>query len=143
MDEMVALFIGPQREQSGRPAGFGGGVLMAAGRYGEGNCWRRGSVDSMEKSNVVTRRFDSTPSRCGRGMDGGARRGNADRGDGGSVLSDEGDDPGLTNRVGPPVNEWEATAESDKRNRPDWEGGGGPRLGWKIREEAGPKPFLD
>jgi hypothetical protein len=24
----------------------------------------------------------------------------------------------------------------------DPEGGGGPRLGWKIREEAGPKPFL-
>jgi hypothetical protein len=24
----------------------------------------------------------------------------------------------------------------------DREGGGGPRLGWKIREEAGPKPFL-
>jgi hypothetical protein len=26
MDEVVALFIGPPREQSGRPAGFGGGV---------------------------------------------------------------------------------------------------------------------
>jgi hypothetical protein len=73
------------------------------------------------------------------------------------ALSDEGDDPGLTDRVGPPVSEREATAESDKRSRrrlnrtsgagdgptgPDREGGGGPRLGWKIREEAGPKPFL-
>jgi hypothetical protein len=27
MDEVVALFIGPQREQSGRPAGFGGGGI--------------------------------------------------------------------------------------------------------------------
>jgi hypothetical protein len=69
-------------------------------------------------------------------------------------LSDEGDDPGLTDRVGPPVSEREAMAESDKRSRrrpnrtrgssegptgPDREGGGGPRLGWKIREEAGPK----
>jgi hypothetical protein len=70
------------------------------------------------------------------------------------ALSDEGDDPGLTNRVGPPVSEREASAESDKwsRRRPnrtsgagdgltgsDREGGGGPRLGGKIREEAGPK----
>jgi hypothetical protein len=83
MDEVVALFIGPQREQSGRPAGFYGGALMAAGHYGEGNGRRRGSVNSMEKPKVVTRRFDSTPSRCGRGMDGGARRGNAGWGDGG------------------------------------------------------------
>jgi hypothetical protein len=33
------------------------------------------------------------------------------------ALSDEGDDPGLTNRVGPPVSEREATAESDMRSR--------------------------
>jgi hypothetical protein len=63
------------------------------------------------------------------------------------ALSDEGDDPGLTDRVGPPVSEREATAETDKRSSdgptgPDREGGGGPRLGWKIREEAGPKPSL-
>jgi hypothetical protein len=57
---------------------------MAAGRYGEGNGRRWGSVDSMEKPKVVTQRFDSTPSRCGRGMDGGVRRGNAGRGGGGS-----------------------------------------------------------
>jgi hypothetical protein len=37
------------------------GALMAAGRYGEGNGRRRGTVDSMEKPKVVTRRFDSTP----------------------------------------------------------------------------------
>jgi hypothetical protein len=84
MDEVVALFIGPQREQSGRPTSFGGGALIAAGRYGEGNGRRRGSIDSMEKPKVVTRCFDSTPSRCGRGMDGGAQRGNAGRGGGGS-----------------------------------------------------------
>jgi hypothetical protein len=30
------------------------------------------------------------------------------------ALSDEGDDPRLTDRVGPPVSEREATAESDK-----------------------------
>jgi hypothetical protein len=81
---VVALFIGPQREQSGRPMCFGGGALMVAGRYGEGNGRRRGTVDSMEKPKVVTRRFDSTPSRCGRGLDGGARRGNAGWGGGGS-----------------------------------------------------------
>jgi hypothetical protein len=57
---------------------------MAAGHYGEGNERRRGSVDSMEKPKVVTRRFDSTPSRCGRGMDSGTRRGNAGQGGGGS-----------------------------------------------------------
>jgi hypothetical protein len=61
-------------------------------------------------------------------------------------LSDEGDDPGLTDRVGPPVSEREATTESNKRSDGptglDREGGGGPWLGWKIREEAGPKPFL-
>jgi hypothetical protein len=61
-------------------------------------------------------------------------------------LSDEGDDPGLTDRVGPPVSEREATIESNKRSDgptgPNREGGGGPWLGWKIREEAGPKPFL-
>jgi hypothetical protein len=74
-------------------------------------------------------------------------------------LSNEGDDPGLIDRVVPPISEREATvesdkqreaesdkqsrpAESDKRSRPDREGGGGPWLGWKIREEAGPKLFL-
>jgi hypothetical protein len=31
------------------------------------------------------------------------------------ALSDEGDDPGLTDRVGPPVSEREATAKSDKQ----------------------------
>jgi hypothetical protein len=33
------------------------------------------------------------------------------------ALSDEGDDPGLTDRVGPPISEREATAKSDKRSR--------------------------
>jgi hypothetical protein len=82
---VVALFYraseGAERSASGLRWG---GALMAVGRYGKGNGRRRGSVDSMEKPKVVTRRFDSTPSRCGRGMDGGARRGNAGRGDGGS-----------------------------------------------------------
>jgi hypothetical protein len=31
------------------------------------------------------------------------------------ALSDEGDDPGLTDRVGPLISEREATAESDKQ----------------------------
>jgi hypothetical protein len=39
-------------------------------------------------------------------------------------LSDEGDDPGLTDRVGPPVSKREATAESNKQR----EGGDG-RIG--------------
>jgi hypothetical protein len=94
---------------------------MAAGRYGKGNGRRRGSVDSMEKPKVVTRHFDSTPSRCGRGMDGGAWHGHTGRGGGGSALSNEGDDPMLTDRVGPPVSEREATTESDKQR----EGGDG------------------
>jgi hypothetical protein len=46
---------------------------------------------------------------------GGARRGNVDRAVKARTLSDEGDDPGLTDRVGPPVSEREATAESDKQ----------------------------
>jgi hypothetical protein len=37
------------------------------------------------------------------------------------ALSDEGDDPGLTDGVGPPVSEREATAESAKQR----EGGDG------------------
>jgi hypothetical protein len=45
------------------------------------------------------------------------------------ALSDEGDDPGLTDRVSPPVSEREATAESDKRSRQraDWARHGGRR----------------
>jgi hypothetical protein len=101
------------------------------------------------------------------------------------ALSDEGDDPGLTDRVGPPVSEREVTAKSDKQREggdgrirqaeqagltdrvnppvsereataesdkqreggdgptgPDREGGDGSWLGWKRREEAGPKLFL-
>jgi hypothetical protein len=34
------------------------------------------------------------------------------------ALFDEGDDPGLTDRVGPPVSEREATTELEKRSRP-------------------------
>jgi hypothetical protein len=33
----------------------------------------------------------------------------------GRALSDEGDDPGLTDRVGPPLSEMEVMAESDKQ----------------------------
>jgi hypothetical protein len=58
------------------------------------------------------------------------------------ALSDEGDDLGLTDRVGPPISKREATAESDKQR----EGGDGRigqaeqatgRLGWIGREEMG------
>jgi hypothetical protein len=77
------------------------------------------------------------------------------------ALSNEGDDPGLTDRVGPPVSEREATTESDKRSRrrPKWTSGqigqaeqamgrlgrtgreevGRGWAGKKIREEAWPK----
>jgi hypothetical protein len=56
----------------------------------------------------------------------GARRGNVGWAVAARTLSDEGDDPGLTDRVGPPISEREATvesnkqreAESDKRSRP-------------------------
>jgi hypothetical protein len=83
------------------------------------------------------------------------------------ALFDEGDDPGLTDRVVPPVSEREVTAESDKRSRPAESdkfsvektdkssvektdksfsasgvqvgrlGWWACNLGWKIREEAG------
>jgi hypothetical protein len=48
----------------------------------------------------------------------GARRGNVGRAVAAQTLFDEGDNPGLTDRVGPPVSEREATAESDKWSRP-------------------------
>jgi hypothetical protein len=66
------------------------------------------------------------------------------------ALSDEGHDPGLTDRVGPPISEREATAESDKRSRrrPNRTSGAGDgrigqtgqatgRLGRTGREEVG------
>jgi hypothetical protein len=84
MDEVVELFYRASEGAERSAGGLRWGALMAAGRYGKGNGRRRGSVDSMEKPKVVTRRFDSTPSGCGRGMDSGARRGNAGRGGGGS-----------------------------------------------------------
>jgi hypothetical protein len=48
------------------------------------------------------------------------------------ALSDEGDDPRLTDRVGPPVSEREATNESDTWSRrwADWAGQGGRR--WAV-----------
>jgi hypothetical protein len=46
------------------------------------------------------------------------------------ALSDEGDDPELTDRVGPPVSEREATAESDKQRE-----GGDDRI--RQAEQAG------
>jgi hypothetical protein len=55
-------------------------------------------------------------------------------------LSDEGDDPGLIDRVGPPISEREATAESDKwsRRRPKRTSGAATgRLGRTGREEVG------
>jgi hypothetical protein len=90
----------------------------------------------------------------------GVQRSNVGRAVAARTLSDEVDDLELTDRVGPPISEREVTAESDKqreaksdkrsrpaesdkRSRPNREGGGGPRLGWKIREEAGPKLFLE
>jgi hypothetical protein len=65
-------------------------------------------------------------------------------------LSNEGDDPGLTDKVGPPISEREATAESDKRSRhrPNRTSGAGDgrirhaeqamgQLGWAGREAVG------
>jgi hypothetical protein len=48
------------------------------------------------------------------------------------ALSDEGDDPGLIDRVGPPVSKREATAESDKQR----EGGDG-RIGQAEQARQG------
>jgi hypothetical protein len=39
------------------------------------------------------------------------------------ALSDEGDDPGLTDRVGPPVSKREAMVESAKQRRAKWTSG--------------------
>jgi hypothetical protein len=105
---------------------------MAAGRYGEGNGRRWGSVDSMEKPKVVTRRFDSTPSRRGRGLDGGARRGNANRAGGGGS-GGRWKTAGLTDRVGPPISEGEAMGRLGRKGREEvghgWAGKGGRRSG--------------
>jgi hypothetical protein len=55
------------------------------------------------------------------------------------ALSDEGEDPGLTDRVGPPVSEREATAESDKRSRrwANWAEQGGRRWATAGLENKG------
>jgi hypothetical protein len=45
---------------------------------------------------------------------------------------------GLTDRVGPPVSEGEATGQAGLERK----GGGGLRLGWKGCQEAGPKSLL-
>jgi hypothetical protein len=45
---------------------------------------------------------------------------------------------GLTDRVGSLVSEGEATGQAG----PERKGGGGPQLGWKGKEEAGPKSLL-
>jgi hypothetical protein len=45
---------------------------------------------------------------------------------------------GLTDRVGQLVSEGEVTGQAG----PERKGGGGPRLGWKGREEARPKLLL-
>jgi hypothetical protein len=58
------------------------------------------------------------------------------------ALSDEGDNPGLTDRVGPPVSVREATADSDKRSRrrPNrTSGAGDDRIG--QAEQAGCENF--
>jgi hypothetical protein len=46
--------------------------------------------------------------------------------------------PGSLTGGGPPVTEGEATGQAG----PERKGGGGPRLGWQGREEAGPKSLL-
>jgi hypothetical protein len=45
---------------------------------------------------------------------------------------------GLTDRVGSPVSEGEATGQAGLERK----GGGGLRLGWKGSQEAGPKSLL-
>jgi hypothetical protein len=57
------------------------------------------------------------------------------------ALSDEGDDPGLTDRLGPPVSESEATAELDKRSRqrPKWTSrAGNGRIGQAAESDKHP-----
>jgi hypothetical protein len=80
----------------------------------------RCGVGSLGKRKVVGRLFGSAP-RAWRVVRQAAAYGAAAWA--GAVaaraLSDEGDDPGLTDRVGPPVSEREATA--------DWAGQGGRR----------------
>jgi hypothetical protein len=64
---------------------------------------------------------------CGGGGGGGARSGFRRK-----------KTTGLTDRVGSPVSEGEATGQAG----PERKGGGGPWLGWKGKEEAEPKSLL-
>jgi hypothetical protein len=55
MDEVVALFIGPQREQSGRPVGFGGDVnggwpLRGGEREATGQCRFDGETEGGDSA---------------------------------------------------------------------------------------------
>jgi hypothetical protein len=66
----VALFIGPQREQSGRPAGFGGGGGVNGGwtlRGGEREATRQCQINGETEGGDSALRFNSFQVREGDG----------------------------------------------------------------------------
>jgi hypothetical protein len=101
--------VGGGREAAG--GGFSIPVVLKPKRRGRGDT--RASLDEgnggggREASGPVRRRWPEAH--------GGARRGNAGRAVAARTLSDEGDNPRLIDRVGPPISEREATAESNKQ----------------------------
>jgi hypothetical protein len=104
-------------------AGYRGEAKRRQRRLREG----KGGV-GWETSGPVRRRWPE--------VHGGARRG---RPSGGVRVSGVGG-----RRLPGSLTGWADVSVKGRRREtgPEWEGGDGPRLGWKRREEAGPKPLL-
>jgi hypothetical protein len=126
----------------GRGVTGGGSVeLQWRSRFGWGRKWGGETGSQGEERSGGADLF------C-RGRGRGAARG---RGAGGGAQSgfQRKKTARLTDRVGPPVNEGEATGRLGRKGREEMGraglenmGGGGPRLGWKRTEEVRPKPLL-
>jgi hypothetical protein len=121
--EVEVAFIGLERRGGGRSEELDGGrgVRFEVSRFeDEGDTVRHRFIGQKEGGRAAL--WFSSP--CMEGDAAAPARAVVAR-----ALSDEGDDPGLTERVGPPISEREATAESDKwsRRRADWAGQGGRR----------------
>jgi hypothetical protein len=135
--EVEVAFIGLERRGGGRSEELDGGrgVRFEVGRFeDEGDTVRHRFIGQKEGGRMALW-FGSPRMEGGAAAPTGAVAARA--------LSDEGDDPGLTDRVGPPISEREATAESDKwsRQRADWTGQGGREemgRGWAGKEERRP-----
>jgi hypothetical protein len=123
--EVEVPFIGLERRGGSRSEELDGGwgVRFEVGRFEDegGTVWRR-FIGQKEGGRAAVQ-FGSP---CVEGARQAAAHDVAApaRAVAARALSDEGDDPGLTDRVGPPVSEREATAKSDKWSRP------GSLTGW-------------